>query len=359
MHSFWKFWRHGFKRAFKKSWEKYGHALIAFGLLYFVVALCLSKYTTQKPWGVDMSFWIQLAIPTVLLVAFLGYHFLRAPYEIYKEQFEKHRAEIEGLELEIKNHKKVKPLEIFPLPIKITPLHNPLVFDDETGAEVGTAAECVVEIHNPNQGVAGVRVRVLKIEPPMPTSDGRASTEDCNLRSLYLPFTDIPDEALNTNSSGYICVFKIIKTSKKITARFEGKWKDECKNEFIPKEEHFITIQAEANGVRQKDYQFKVSFSLDPTQPIFVLEKIELGLVIDSANWFAWDDEWDQMGAEKDVTEIIVTRFLIDGKLEVLCETLQLGDPCHDREKTLKIDYSFNGKKLQKSFPEHAIARLP
>jgi hypothetical protein len=42
-----------------------------------------------------MNTWIQLIIPGALLVVFLVYHFARAPYEIYKEQFEKHEDEIE------------------------------------------------------------------------------------------------------------------------------------------------------------------------------------------------------------------------------------------------------------------------
>lgn len=112
-------------------------------------------------------------------------------------------------------------------------------------------------------------------------------------------------------------------------------------------------------GVPTKEAKFRLLFSIDRLKPPFYLEKIHLGLVIHSANWFVWDDENDRIAAEKDVTEIIVTRFLIDGKLEVLCETSRLGDPCHDREKILTIDYSFDGKKMQKSFPEHSMARLP
>jgi hypothetical protein len=53
--SFASFWRHGFKRAFKKSWEKYGHALIAFGLFYTLAAFWLVRHAEAKLLGVDMS----------------------------------------------------------------------------------------------------------------------------------------------------------------------------------------------------------------------------------------------------------------------------------------------------------------
>jgi hypothetical protein len=67
----------------------------------------------------------------------------------------------------------------------------------------------------------------------------------------------------------------------------------------------------------------------------------------------------DEKYGRYDVTDIIVSRFLIDGKLEVLCEALNLGDPSLDMGKTLIIEYSFDGKRLRKSFREHSIARLP
>jgi D-alanyl-lipoteichoic acid acyltransferase DltB (MBOAT superfamily) len=92
--SFSKFWRHGIKKAFRKSWKKYGHALIAFGLLYTVGAICLSKYANAKVWGVDVSLWLRLIIPGVPFISFVGYHLLRAPYEIYRELYKKMDDEI-------------------------------------------------------------------------------------------------------------------------------------------------------------------------------------------------------------------------------------------------------------------------
>jgi hypothetical protein len=120
--SFFSFWRHGFKKAFMKSWEKYGHALIAFGLLYTVGAFWLSRWAKKELWGLDMSVWVTLVVPGVLFAAFVVYHLLRAPYEIYLELHKKYEAEttarditIKTLSDEIQSIKDAKPeLELLP-----------------------------------------------------------------------------------------------------------------------------------------------------------------------------------------------------------------------------------------------------
>ena len=283
--SFVSFWRHGFNKARKRSWDSYGNALIFFTLVYAVGAVCLhfprfKEYASIELWGLDMSTWVQVIIPSILLFGFLAYHFLRAPYEIYKEHFEKSHGEIEMLELELKKQKEIKPLEIRPLPVKNTPRNDGIMLSEaggatvESGAQLAQASECHIEIYNPNQGVDVVRVRILKIDPPMPSRVESVTTDDCNLRALYFPFTDIPDESLNTASSGDICIFKIVRTPQVIIVRFEGKWNDTCQNSFAPKNEHFITIQVVAKATPPKDYLFKMSFSLDPTRPAFILREI-------------------------------------------------------------------------------------
>ena len=122
--SFWSFWGHGFKKAFKGSWEKYSHALIAFGLLYIIADFCFTKWANSKIGGLDMSLWLQLIIPSTLLLLFLIYHLLVAPYEIYKElhakmerEIDKRESSIKTMTDEIQTIKDSKPdLELLPAP---------------------------------------------------------------------------------------------------------------------------------------------------------------------------------------------------------------------------------------------------
>jgi len=151
-HSFLSFWRHGFKKAFKKSWEKYGHALIGFGLFYTVIAVFLpKKYATIEFLGVDMSTWIQLIIPSALLILFLIYHIARAPYEIYKEQFEKHEAEIGEKESIIKK-----------LEAEIESLCAPSLEIEGVTSDIKAAKwhPCQIRIHNKSSTKTADNVRV-------------------------------------------------------------------------------------------------------------------------------------------------------------------------------------------------------
>jgi hypothetical protein len=114
--AFSKFWRHGIKKAFRQSWKKYGPVLVAVGLLYTVGAVFLSSQASVQAWGFDMRFWLRLMIPGVLFFSFVGYHLLRAPYEIYKELYQKMEDEIAAthavnkiLADKIQRNKELKP----------------------------------------------------------------------------------------------------------------------------------------------------------------------------------------------------------------------------------------------------------
>jgi hypothetical protein len=104
--SFISFWGHGFKKAFKKTWDKYGILLICFGIVYMGVASYIAKTKPLGDWvkakEIDMSLWVTLIIPSIIVVPFLAYHLARAPYEIYKEQWtcnESLRNQLEDLKL--------------------------------------------------------------------------------------------------------------------------------------------------------------------------------------------------------------------------------------------------------------------
>jgi ABC-type multidrug transport system fused ATPase/permease subunit len=94
MRSFSSFWFHGCWRAVKKTWENYAFLLIAFGVVYTIAAIwVLPKWDwlrkTVKDKDIDMNLLLTLVVPGSISLAFLLYHFFRAPYEIYKEIWEK------------------------------------------------------------------------------------------------------------------------------------------------------------------------------------------------------------------------------------------------------------------------------
>jgi hypothetical protein len=121
--SFWSFYGDGFSKAIKKSLEKYGWAILLFGLLYTLIALFISSQTREeKFWGFDMSFWLTYAIPGEFLFFVLVYHVAKAPYEIYKELYKKTEGEIStrdeiilNIHTELQSALNTKPkLELMP-----------------------------------------------------------------------------------------------------------------------------------------------------------------------------------------------------------------------------------------------------
>ena len=62
-----------------------------FPFIYTFIAVfcCKYKWADAKPEGMDMNTWFTLIIPAIILVIFFGWHLVYAPYEIYKEHFQK------------------------------------------------------------------------------------------------------------------------------------------------------------------------------------------------------------------------------------------------------------------------------
>src|SRR5688572_1587381 len=94
VHSLFSFWRHGFNTAITKTWDKYGNATLIFGLIWTLAAILIPKWIKKKFGDFDMSLWVTLGIPGILAVVFLIYHFLKAPYEIYKELYLKMSSDL-------------------------------------------------------------------------------------------------------------------------------------------------------------------------------------------------------------------------------------------------------------------------
>ena len=97
-----------------------------------------------------MSYWFAV-IPVGLWLVWFGWHVLRAPYEIYKEQFEKHEAEIQEKESAIK--KLIADVELLPSPA----LEIEGIPTETTSAKWHP---CLVVVHNKSSTKTADNVRV-------------------------------------------------------------------------------------------------------------------------------------------------------------------------------------------------------
>jgi hypothetical protein len=114
--SLWQFWWCGCKWSYRKLRKQYGVVKTIGGAVGgFLAAFFGPKYALVTFWGGHMNIWVQLAIPAVLLLAFLAYHLLRAPYEVYVAQYKQAEAQRQMLKSEIRSLRageNPKPLEV-------------------------------------------------------------------------------------------------------------------------------------------------------------------------------------------------------------------------------------------------------
>ena len=160
----------------------------------------------------------------------------------------------------------VKPLEIEALPAKKLSDHSNLQY----------AAEILV--NNENQGVSGVKLRLLKVEPPFQGLD--CSSKLCDLDYIKFSLDGTPGSVLGGKSDCRIPIFKVERARSGITLNFCGEWVSKLPNVFSPRwenqklVEHIITLETSASGVDAHRTKFKMSFSMDDQQLPVILEKI-------------------------------------------------------------------------------------
>jgi len=84
-----------------------------------------------------------------------------------------------------------------------------------------------------------------------------------------------------------------------------------------------LTFEVSAIGIPARKTSFKMTFSKDSKQLPFALKKTKLGWSFIQP--LGMRGMWTETYGRHEVTDIIVSRFLIDGKLEVLCEAQTWG----------------------------------
>jgi hypothetical protein len=120
-----------------------------------------------------------------------------------------------------------------------------------------------VEIHNDNQSVSGVRVRLTNIEPPF--DDFGGSGADTDLEGIEFPLIGSSDGVLHKDQACRIRLF-FVNSNGGITIRFPQKEND-YPISFRPKHdqnhkpvEHILTLAAFATGVDANVVKFKLIF---------------------------------------------------------------------------------------------------
>jgi len=152
------------------------------------------------------------------------------------------------------------------------------------------ARNCEVVVHNPNQGVSGVGLRLLKIEPPLLSRTGGISTEQVCLSSIQFSSKDVLGDLLKQNQTARFDILIVKRGVFEISVEFAGQLPSDTRwnswlNDFLPEvvghekvmspvfREYILTFETSAVGVPTQETQFRLSFSIDHMKPAFELFK--------------------------------------------------------------------------------------
>lgn len=212
----------------------------------------------------------------VPLFAFVLRCLFVTPATLYSEI----EGEVEILESKIAAIQSIKPLELESIGPKKPSLNS--------GAEI--------RITNPNQPVAGVELRLMKIDPPLKHNSGTQSTEDMRLSAIRFAPKDISGDSLKAGQSAHFDIFEVQRKltqdiimgrrsgSGETTLRFIGRIPESSNNDFAPEfqpsqggplfKPYILTFETSAIGVPVRETQFRLIFSSNPLESAFSLEKI-------------------------------------------------------------------------------------
>jgi hypothetical protein len=189
--------------------------------------------------------------------------------------YNKLEEKLEIAEAKINEVQNIKPLEIEALPAKKLSNTNDLYAGE-------------FRIHNENQSVGGVKIRLIKAEPSLYTDGG--TSDLCDLDSFIFPLIGVPDNTLNKDQECRVRIFTVERTNAGINLMFSGEKAGEPQKIFAPQyennklAEYCLTFETSATGVGVNLTKFKLLFSLDPQKPPFVLEKINPPVAAQSLN---------------------------------------------------------------------------
>lgn len=204
---------------------------------------------------------LEIAAAVLLPVLILIFRMIFiAPYKIYQEQSE----EIAALKNELnKQSAAIKPLEIEAIPpTKIR----------HTGGYWQYKAEFYVK--NENQAVGGVKLKLLKIEPPF-NAVNTQSNYLSEISRFDLPLNEPSQNTLNQGEKIAVPVFAVMRNPGSVTLEAYNQHENQIlspqyKNN---KSEHILTFETSAVGVPTHESKFKIAFFKVGDDTPFTLEK--------------------------------------------------------------------------------------
>lgn len=167
---------------------------------------------------------------------------------------------------------KGKPLEIEALPPKMLSATD--------------LYACEIRVHNENQSVDRVNLKLVTVEPPF-LGSGRPSNL-CDLDYIKFSLDGTHESIIAGKSDCRIVIFTAQRSAEGIVLKFSGQWASEWANEFAPViksengeygmypvfAEHILTFETSATGVDAHSTKFKLLFSSNRNNPAFILENI-------------------------------------------------------------------------------------
>lgn len=271
-HSFCSFWGHSLKESFSVGWT-------VLGALGTLMPDIITFVQDQFPLVASIAWvkWVsgrQSELRLVIALTLIAIYLFVAPYKFYKKHMQEKQNEIEKLKSAIATQPTVVPLEIETLPAKeISPK---------------STYECDIQIVNPNQGVTGIELKLVKIEPPLRHYSGLSafSANNSGLDFASLSLKRNPNGILQKNQKDFARLVLVIRGDSHIEIRL-GTGEDirRARNSFVPEKiengtpvpdfmEYTLTLEVSANSLETKEILFKMRLSLDSNKPAVTLEKI-------------------------------------------------------------------------------------
>ena len=261
-----KFWGLCMVEAWTKSREKFGLLIDILLWLSAFLLFVFAWYSKHHPQfdktkeNDAVSYWLAI-IPAALWIAWFLYHVPKASYKIYREQYLKHVREL-----------KMKDDEIAYFSEQLQAINEVKPFEVQASVDA-KKSKCYFHIQNLNRGSHSLRLKLIRIEPPMkgphelensqmPWPYGRPIyySDDINLGSAQFYFTD-SDGFLNQGEICKIGVFTISKGEKTTTLILDGKWPPGEHNLFIGEGEHILTFQLLSPEISMTEHKLKITFS--------------------------------------------------------------------------------------------------
>jgi hypothetical protein len=155
---------------------------------------------------------------------------------------------------------------------QLKPAAKPLELEAERPKRIKVNATwqyaCDLLMQNRNQSVNGIKLKLSRVEPPLPISNGMSKSLEVDTIKFLV------DDTLNGKESCRVRIFTVDR-GQGISLMFVGKLPDESPNYFcIQHPDLFLTFETSAIGVAVHQTRFRVNFSINPEHEPFTITRL-------------------------------------------------------------------------------------